>query len=182
MADRNTTGDTLTFRLGTHSDYAAVMSISEGVYGGRDYLPAFYRAFMADPDVIVFLALVGSQVVGLRASKITENETAFIDGKPVILVDWEPYTLSPANLKRLQANNTSSLHVEPRWRIQSKSLQHIPLACSENTYELEDSLHDLCMQTLQMEQVQSRATSCETPLVQGKGQAMFFESEMRYDD
>ncbi|XP_078665654.1 histidine N-acetyltransferase-like [Branchiostoma floridae x Branchiostoma belcheri] len=27
------------------------------------------------------------------------------DGKPVILVDWDPYTLSPANLKLLQAEN-----------------------------------------------------------------------------
>ncbi|XP_078660963.1 putative N-acetyltransferase 16 [Branchiostoma floridae x Branchiostoma belcheri] len=340
MADRNTAGEKLTFRLATHSDYAAVMNISEGVYGGRDYLPAFYRSFMADPDVIVFLALVGSQVVGLRASKITENGTAFIvkaarvapdwrgqgidrrlslhqdewmrknrptakykrstafsltkglaesmtkkmryifsmpfieyqcgpglwwrqdpaqlaqleptglpdvvplqdaddefctavqkwlpagacgghDGKPVILVDWEPYTLSPANLKRLQAHNTiymlnhagesslslSNTYLSPAVRIlcvqiYSKDfptvLKHLfrHLQETSRTYhsdalcvglfvsqcELEDALHDLCMQTLQMEQVQSRATSCETPLVQGKGQAMFFESEMGCDD
>ncbi|KAI8497420.1 histidine N-acetyltransferase [Branchiostoma belcheri] len=325
MADRNTTGEDLTFRLATQSDYDAVMSISEGVYEGRDYLPVLYRAFVDDPDVIVFLALVGDQVVGLRASKITENGTAFIvkaarvapdwrgqgidrrlslhqdewmrqnrptvkykrstafslatgvvesmnkkmryifgmpfieyqcgpglwwrqdpaqlaqleptglpdvvplqdadddfctavqkwlpagacggyDGKPVILVDWDPYTLSPTNLKRLQANNTlymlnhegdsslslSNTYLSPTVRIlcvqiYSKDfptvLKHLlrHLKDTSRTYrsdvlcvgvfvpqcELDDTIHDLCKQTLQMEQVHPP-----------KAQALVFESEI----
>ncbi|CAH1247785.1 NAT16 [Branchiostoma lanceolatum] len=91
MADKNnsaTAGDDLTFRMASHGDYDDVMRMSVGVYDDRDYLPAFYHSFIDDTDVIVFLALVGDQVVGLRASKITESGTAFIVKAARVAPDW----------------------------------------------------------------------------------------------
>eukprot|EP00058_Branchiostoma_floridae_P015978 XP_002601466.1 hypothetical protein BRAFLDRAFT_104410 [Branchiostoma floridae] len=97
MADKNTSGAdnttsgadlALTFRMACHGDYDSVMRMSEGIYEGKDYLPAFFHSFIDDPDVIVFLALVGDQVVGLRASKITESGTAFIVKAARVAPDW----------------------------------------------------------------------------------------------
>ncbi|XP_035659811.1 probable N-acetyltransferase 16 isoform X3 [Branchiostoma floridae] len=85
MADNTTSGAdlALTFRMACHGDYDSVMRMSEGIYEGKDYLPAFFHSFIDDPDVIVFLALVG-----LRASKITESGTAFIVKAARIAPDW----------------------------------------------------------------------------------------------
>ncbi|XP_078665645.1 histidine N-acetyltransferase-like [Branchiostoma floridae x Branchiostoma belcheri] len=91
MADSSNTsssGKELTFRLASHRDYDAVMSISEGIYGDRDYLPAFYHAYIDDPDVTVFLAMAGEQVVGLRAFKIMESGTAFITKAARVAPEW----------------------------------------------------------------------------------------------
>ncbi|CAH1265731.1 NAT16 [Branchiostoma lanceolatum] len=76
------------FRLACHGDYDAVMRMSEGIYEGTDYLPAFFHSYIDDPDVTVFLAAVGDQVVGLRASKFTESGTVFIVKAARVAPDW----------------------------------------------------------------------------------------------
>ncbi|XP_066287485.1 probable N-acetyltransferase 16 isoform X2 [Branchiostoma lanceolatum] len=74
--------------MASHGDYDDVVKMSEGIYDDRDYLPAYYHSFIDDTDVIVFLALVGDEVVGLRASKITESGTAFIVKAARVAPDW----------------------------------------------------------------------------------------------
>ncbi|XP_066269506.1 probable N-acetyltransferase 16 isoform X2 [Branchiostoma lanceolatum] len=91
MADKNNSAsavEDLTFRMASHRDYDDVMRISVGVYDDRDYIPAFYHSFIDDTDVIVFLALVGDEVVALRVSKITESGTAFIVKAARVAPDW----------------------------------------------------------------------------------------------
>lgn len=48
--------DGLTFWLAKPEDYDDVMSISEGIYWGNDYLPHRYREWMVEPDRVVILA------------------------------------------------------------------------------------------------------------------------------
>ncbi|CAH1247786.1 NAT16 [Branchiostoma lanceolatum] len=87
MADNGASGK-LTFRLASHGDYDAVMRISEGIYGGTDYLPAKFHSWIDNSDVTVFLATVGDQVVGLKASKVMESGTAFITKASRVAPNW----------------------------------------------------------------------------------------------
>ncbi|XP_078603289.1 putative N-acetyltransferase 16 isoform X2 [Branchiostoma floridae x Branchiostoma japonicum] len=82
-----TSGD-LSYRLACHGDYDAVMRISEGIYDGTDYLPAFFHSYIDDPDVTVFLAVTGDQVVGLRACRFTERGTVFLVKAARVAPDW----------------------------------------------------------------------------------------------
>ncbi|XP_078603201.1 putative N-acetyltransferase 16 [Branchiostoma floridae x Branchiostoma japonicum] len=82
-----TSGD-LSYRLASHGDYDAVMRISEGIYDGTDYLPAFFHSYIDDPDVTVFLAVTGDQVVGLRACRFTERGTVFLVKAARVAPDW----------------------------------------------------------------------------------------------
>ncbi|KAI8497421.1 histidine N-acetyltransferase [Branchiostoma belcheri] len=77
-------------RLARHNDYSAILRISEGLtaYFGTDYVPAKFHAFVDDPDVMMFLAEVGDQVVGMTASKFTEGGRVFISKAARVAPDW----------------------------------------------------------------------------------------------
>lgn len=55
--------DGLTFWLAKPEDYDDVMSISEGIYWGNDYLPHRYREWMIEPDRVVILARRAGKLV-----------------------------------------------------------------------------------------------------------------------
>ncbi|KAI8499658.1 histidine N-acetyltransferase [Branchiostoma belcheri] len=71
--------DCLTFRLATHDDFAGVVAMSEGVYGGLDYLPSHYHAFIDDPQRLVVLAELDCQIVGLSSAFIVDGGEVYIE-------------------------------------------------------------------------------------------------------
>ncbi|XP_035660031.1 histidine N-acetyltransferase-like isoform X2 [Branchiostoma floridae] len=78
----------LSFRLASHDDYDAVIRMSKDIYGDTDYLPEFFHSLIDDPDTTVFLAVVGTQVVGLLVATITEEGKAFISTSARVAPAW----------------------------------------------------------------------------------------------
>ena len=56
----------LTFWLARPEDYHEVMSISEDIYWGNDYLPYRYHIWMTQPHRLVILARKNSKLVRLE--------------------------------------------------------------------------------------------------------------------
>ena len=52
-------------RKATPADKEAVLDICDDVYGGRDYLPAFYDNFMTSPFTTSFLVLYKGKIVSV---------------------------------------------------------------------------------------------------------------------
>ena len=52
-------------REATPADKEAVLNIRDDVYGGRDYLPAFYDNFMTSQFTTSFLVLYKGKIVSL---------------------------------------------------------------------------------------------------------------------
>ncbi|CAH1257241.1 NAT16 [Branchiostoma lanceolatum] len=71
--------DCLEFRLATHEDFHEVVRMSEGVYGGLDYLPSHYHAFIDDPHRLVVLAELDCQIVGLSSAFIVDGGEVYIE-------------------------------------------------------------------------------------------------------
>ncbi|XP_078600902.1 putative N-acetyltransferase 16 [Branchiostoma floridae x Branchiostoma japonicum] len=78
----------LSFRLASHDDYDAVMRMSKDIYGDTDYLPEFFHSFLDNPDTTIFLAVAGTQVVGLLMATITEEGRAFISTSGRVASAW----------------------------------------------------------------------------------------------
>lgn len=53
----------LQFSLAAESDFEEVMAMSEGIYGGLDYLPSRYHAWLREPQRTVVLAKRAGAVV-----------------------------------------------------------------------------------------------------------------------
>ncbi|KAI8492980.1 histidine N-acetyltransferase [Branchiostoma belcheri] len=81
-------------RLARHGDYSAVMRISEGLYYSTDYVPAKFHSLIDHPDHTVFVAEVGEQVVGMAASKYTEDGRVFIGKAARVAPDWRGQGIS----------------------------------------------------------------------------------------
>ncbi|XP_048476137.1 histidine N-acetyltransferase-like [Rhincodon typus] len=74
-------GHTLEFCLAEEADFEEVMSISGDVYGGIDYLPVRYHAWIRDPFRRVILAKKKGQIVALVSANIVDNgHTAVFEG------------------------------------------------------------------------------------------------------
>ena len=58
-------------REATTADKKAVLSIRDDVYGGRDYLPAFYDNFMASTFTTGFVFLYKGKIVSSKLHKTT---------------------------------------------------------------------------------------------------------------
>ncbi|XP_078586869.1 histidine N-acetyltransferase-like [Branchiostoma floridae x Branchiostoma japonicum] len=71
--------DCLEFRLATHDDFDEVVRMSEGVYGGLDYLPSHYHTFIDDPYRLVVLAEMDGQIVGLSSAFIVDGGEVYIE-------------------------------------------------------------------------------------------------------
>ncbi|XP_078585107.1 histidine N-acetyltransferase-like [Branchiostoma floridae x Branchiostoma japonicum] len=78
----------LSFRLASHDDFDAVMRMSKDIYGDTDYLPEFFHSFLDNPDTTIFLAVAGTQVVGLLMATITEEGKAFIGTSGRVAPAW----------------------------------------------------------------------------------------------
>ena len=68
--ERNCVGDCegLTFWLAQPEDYEEVMSMSEGIYGGNDYLPHRYHEWLEEPGRTVILARSEGKLVRTHSS------------------------------------------------------------------------------------------------------------------
>ncbi|XP_048380227.2 histidine N-acetyltransferase isoform X2 [Stegostoma tigrinum] len=74
-------GHTLEFCLAEEADFEEVMSISGDVYGGIDYLPARYHAWIQDSVRRVILAKKKGQIVALVSVNIVDDgHTAVVEG------------------------------------------------------------------------------------------------------
>ncbi|XP_078056977.1 histidine N-acetyltransferase-like [Mustelus asterias] len=71
----------LEFCLAQEADFEAVMSISGDVYGGLDYLPVRYHAWLKEPHRKVVLAKKKGQVVALVSTSILDDGcTVVVEG------------------------------------------------------------------------------------------------------
>ncbi|XP_068128237.1 probable N-acetyltransferase 16 isoform X2 [Hyperolius riggenbachi] len=65
----------------TAEDYEEVMSISEGIYNGKDYLPFRYHAWLKEPNRRMFLCKKEGKIVGFRSFLLVDDgETAVVQG------------------------------------------------------------------------------------------------------
>ncbi|KAL2079678.1 hypothetical protein ACEWY4_025422 [Coilia grayii] len=73
--------DGLTFWLAKPEDYADVMSISEDIYSGNDYLPHRYHKWMTEPDRVVILARRAGKLVALESGVVVDDgRTVVVEG------------------------------------------------------------------------------------------------------
>ena len=63
----------LTFRLAKARDFEEILKLSEGIYSGHDYLPFRYHAWMKSDNVVVMLAYLGENLVGLLLSNVVDE-------------------------------------------------------------------------------------------------------------
>ena len=63
----------LTFRLARPSDFDEILKLSEGVYGGNDYLPLKYHTWMKMENLAVMLSYSGDKLAGLVACSIVDE-------------------------------------------------------------------------------------------------------------
>ncbi|XP_043539430.1 histidine N-acetyltransferase-like isoform X1 [Chiloscyllium plagiosum] len=74
-------GHALEFCLAKEADFEEVMSISGDIYGGLDYLPVRYHAWIRDPARRVILAKKKGQIVALvSANVVDDGHTAVMEG------------------------------------------------------------------------------------------------------
>ncbi|XP_046908069.1 probable N-acetyltransferase 16 [Hypomesus transpacificus] len=74
-------GDGLTFWLAEEKDYDDVMDISDGIYGGNDYLPRRYHSWMTEPGRVVMLARRGNKLVALESGLLVDDGcTVVVEG------------------------------------------------------------------------------------------------------
>ncbi|KAG9341623.1 hypothetical protein JZ751_018685 [Albula glossodonta] len=71
----------LTFWLAQPEDYDAVMTISEDIYGGKDYLPHRFHDWMTEPHRVVILAKKEGKLVALESGLVVdEGCTVVVEG------------------------------------------------------------------------------------------------------
>ena len=57
--------DDIEIRQATPQDKEAVLGIRDDVYGGRDYLAAFYDNFMSSPNTTSFVVVYNGNIVSM---------------------------------------------------------------------------------------------------------------------
>ncbi|XP_076145850.1 N-acetyltransferase 16, like [Alosa pseudoharengus] len=73
--------DGLTFWLARPEDYDDVMSISQDIYRGNDYLPHRYHEWMDEPDRVVILARRAGKLVALESGIVVDDgQTVVVEG------------------------------------------------------------------------------------------------------
>ncbi|KAM6453354.1 putative N-acetyltransferase 16 isoform 2-T2 [Liasis olivaceus] len=78
----------LEFTVATEKDFEEILAISQGIYGGLDYLPSRYHAWIREPNRTVVLAKKNGVVIGLQSVYIIDaGETALVEGLRV--APWE---------------------------------------------------------------------------------------------
>ncbi|KAL7982895.1 hypothetical protein Chor_013501 [Crotalus horridus] len=78
----------LEFTIATERDFEEILAISKGIYGGLDYLPSRYHAWVHEPNRTVVLAKKNGVVIGLQSVYIIDaGETALVEGLRV--APWE---------------------------------------------------------------------------------------------
>ncbi|XP_068751284.1 LOW QUALITY PROTEIN: probable N-acetyltransferase 16 [Montipora capricornis] len=63
----------LNIRLARPSDYDKILTLSEGIYDGYDYLPARYHTWMAMKNLHVMLAFSGDKLASLVAGSVIDE-------------------------------------------------------------------------------------------------------------
>ena len=69
----------LTFRPAEPSDFEKVMKLSEGLYGGHDYLPPVFQHWLTLDNAATMLALDGDRAIALHSCLVVD------DGKTAVL-------------------------------------------------------------------------------------------------
>ncbi|OCT59437.1 probable N-acetyltransferase 16 [Xenopus laevis] len=93
----------------TACDYEEVMSISEGVYSGVDYLPARYHEWLEDPQREMFLARLDGRVVGFESYVLVDaGVTAVFQGLRV--ASWKRSSGVAGIIQRICIDHLQSNH------------------------------------------------------------------------
>nr|XP_006127329.1 probable N-acetyltransferase 16 [Pelodiscus sinensis]XP_025042554.1 probable N-acetyltransferase 16 [Pelodiscus sinensis] len=78
----------LQFVVATEKDFEEVVAMSKGIYGGLDYLPSRYHAWLHEPNRTVVLAKKNGEVIGLLSICVVDaGETVLAEGLRV--APWE---------------------------------------------------------------------------------------------
>ncbi|KAF4089243.1 hypothetical protein AMELA_G00064290 [Ameiurus melas] len=71
----------LQFTVATEEDFDDIMAISQGIYGGLDYLPTRYQAWLQETNRTVILARKQGKVIALESvCVIDDGETMLVEG------------------------------------------------------------------------------------------------------
>ncbi|KAG9341625.1 hypothetical protein JZ751_018687 [Albula glossodonta] len=71
----------LQFSLATEEDFDEIMAMSQDIYGGLDYLPTRYQAWLQESNRTVILARKQGKVIALESvCVIDDGETALVEG------------------------------------------------------------------------------------------------------
>lgn len=65
--------DNISFRLANEQDIQAILEMSKGIYGGRDYLPYAIHGWFQANDRHMFVAELQGKVIGFQAAVITDG-------------------------------------------------------------------------------------------------------------
>ncbi|XP_067412579.1 probable N-acetyltransferase 16 isoform X3 [Emydura macquarii macquarii] len=78
----------LQFVVATEKEYEEILAMSKGIYGGLDYLPSRYHAWIREPNRTVVLAKKNGEVIGLQSVYVVDSgETVLVEGLRV--APWE---------------------------------------------------------------------------------------------
>ncbi|XP_067117926.1 histidine N-acetyltransferase [Osmerus mordax] len=71
----------LQFTVATEEDFEEIMAMSQDIYGGLDYLPTRYQAWLQESNRIVILARKQGKVIALESvCVIDDGETMLVEG------------------------------------------------------------------------------------------------------
>ncbi|MBN3306977.1 HISAT acetyltransferase, partial [Amia calva] len=71
----------LQFSVAIEDDFEEIMAMSQDIYGGLDYLPTRYQAWLQEPNRIVVLARKQGKVIALESvCVIDDGETVLVEG------------------------------------------------------------------------------------------------------
>ena len=77
----------LTYCLAQPGDFDAVVTLSEGIYDGHDYLPFKFHEWLQRDNLNVLLAFSGEKLVGLQACFVVDEGRTFIRRAERILAE-----------------------------------------------------------------------------------------------
>ncbi|KAG8147971.1 hypothetical protein E2320_022797 [Naja naja] len=101
----------LEFAIATERDFEEILAISKGIYGGLDYLPSRYHAWIHEPNRTVVLAKKNGIVIGLQSVYIIDaGETALVEGLRV--APWERGKGVAGDLQRFCSAMVKEKHPE----------------------------------------------------------------------
>ncbi|KAJ8416799.1 hypothetical protein AAFF_G00326770 [Aldrovandia affinis] len=71
----------LQFSVATEEDFDEIMAMSQDIYGGLDYLPTRYQAWLQETNRMVILARKQGKVIALESvCVIDDGETVLVEG------------------------------------------------------------------------------------------------------
>ena len=88
----------LSFRLTRLTYFDEIVSLSEGIYEGHDYLPVEFHKWMRMENMAIMLVLSGKKMIGSRAAYITDDGKTYIRRAGRVLLEFRKQSVQSSRM------------------------------------------------------------------------------------